>query len=164
MMKCWFTAKRREIICIYLWCVLLGKLLSVHISWHRHEQTQSCGEGLCVLWPFTSLTHPYIKGLEMVWIFSKTQCPIFFFLLHSINELAVPLEVGGHCKNVLTLDLIFLWPEQSVWHVICRSGWLQWAVQCVLQIFFAQLLAGPQDTAAHSIDFHLHFQFSLHEG
>lgn len=89
----------------------------------------------------------------MVWIFSKTQCLIFFFpLLHSTNELVAPPEVGGHCKNVLTSDLTFLWPEQSVWHMIRGSGWLQWAVQCVLQIFFTQLLAGPQATAARSID------------
>lgn len=37
-LKCWmmkhcFAAKGRKTICIYVWCVLLGKLLSVPISW-----------------------------------------------------------------------------------------------------------------------------------
>lgn len=100
----------------------MEKLLSVSINWHRGEQTQS------ELWwrtlrslAFHKPPHPYIKGLEMVWIFSKTQCLIFFFpQLHSTNELAAPPEVDN---NVLTSDFIFLWPEQSVWHTIWGSGY-----------------------------------------
>lgn len=123
-------------------------LADAEMSKHR----VSCGEGLCVLWPFTNLTHPYIKGLEMVYIISKTQCLIFFLLLHSATELPVVPEVSGHCKNALTPDMIFWWLEQSIWWVIWGSGGWQWAVQCVLQVFFTQYLAGPQATAVHSSD------------
>lgn len=123
----------------------------------------SCGEGLCALWPLSNLTHSCIEGLEMVCIISKTQCLIFFLLLHSTTELPAAPEVGGHCKNALTSDLIFRWLEQSIWWVIWGSDRWQWAVQCFAGIFHSVFGRAPGYCGSLQWLFHLHFQFSLHE-
>lgn len=100
----------------------------------------SCGEGLCSV-AFHSPPHPCIKGLEMVWIFSKTQCLIFFPQLHSTNELAAPREVGNY---VLTSDLIFLWPGQSAWHMMWGSGYCSELCTVFCRYFSLSCWHGPR--------------------
>lgn len=145
MMKHCFTAKRRKTKCVYL-CVLLGKLLAVRISWCRGEQPQT------ELWQRTLCSTAFRKPCPLMYkrlgdglnLLQNTWLIVFFSLLLSTNELAAPPEVSGHCKNTLTSDLIFLWPEQSVWHVICGSGWLQWVLRWFCRYFSPNCWQGPR--------------------
>lgn len=101
------------------------------------------------LWPRTLCSvalhrppHPFIKGLEIVWIFPKTQCLIFsFHQLHSSNGLATPPEVSN---NVLTSDFIFLWPEQSAWPVIWGSGYCSELYSVFCRYFLLTSWQGPR--------------------
>lgn len=145
--------------CVSVWCVLLEKLLSVSMKCHRGEQAQSCGEGLCSV-AFHKPPHPYVKGLEMIWIFPKTQCLIFSFPSFIPNELAAPLRLVTMCWH----QPLFFCGLSNVLGTWVRVRLLQWAAQCVLEIFFTPLLAGPQASAAYSIDsFTCISNFSLHE-
>lgn len=160
-----FTAERGKIVCIYLQWALLEELLSVHISWvEASKHRANCGGGLCVPCPLTSLTHPYMRGLETVWIFLRMHCLLLFFpFLHSTNELEAPPEVGEHSKNVLTSDLGFVWPEQSVWLVIHGSCWLQGVAQCALWVFFTHFGRAAGSCISLQWLLHLYFQFPLRE-
>ena len=132
---------RKETLCVYLWCVLLGKLLSIHISWHM-GWADSYGEGSFSM-AFYKAHPPLEKGLGL-WIFFPPTPSRW-----------VPSSIRGWwmLEDVLK-------PYFSCWAVIWGWGWLQWALQCVLQIFFSWLLAELQAATAHSIDSQLHFQFS----
>lgn len=142
-------------MCIFLRCVLLGKLLSVRISWRRGEQTQTelWWRTVCSL-AFHKPHPPLYKSLEddldlLQNIVPHLLLPPTSFTIIVINN----SSTWGWWTLQKCVDIRpYFSVAWAIWHVIWGSGSLQWDVQYVLQIFFTQLLAGPQAPAAHSID------------